>query len=244
MCAARKGIVINTGPSPHPAAGRPGRRPTGPTGDRPGRAGAGVADRAGRRAIGADWPRSSPASAPRSRSSRRGRGCCLEEPEASELIQRVFRASGIAVRTEALAERISYDGRRFTVHLGGEAHPRSDCGQHRPPRRPSRARRRRRRVGPRDALHPDDGWMRAADGLWAIGDITGKGAFTHMSMYQADIVVRDILDQGGPPADYRAVPRSSSPTGDRQRGPDRGAGPGGRAAGAHRRHSGAVVGPG
>ena len=28
--------------------------------------------------------------------------------------------------------------------------------------------------------------MRAAGrGLWAIGDITGKGAFTHMSMYQA-----------------------------------------------------------
>src|SRR5438552_3748416 len=41
----------------------------------------------------------------------------------------------------------------------------------------------------------------------AIGDVTGKGAFTHMSMYQADIAVRDILGQGGEPADYRAVPR-------------------------------------
>ena len=28
-----------------------------------------------------------------------------------------------------------------------------------------------------------------AEGLWAVGDITGKGAFTHVSMYQADIVV-------------------------------------------------------
>jgi pyruvate/2-oxoglutarate dehydrogenase complex dihydrolipoamide dehydrogenase (E3) component len=37
--------------------------------------------------------------------------------------------------------------------------------------------------------------------------VTGKGAFTHMSMYQADIVVRDILGQGGEQADYRAVPR-------------------------------------
>jgi pyruvate/2-oxoglutarate dehydrogenase complex dihydrolipoamide dehydrogenase (E3) component len=52
-----------------------------------------------------------------------------------------------------------------------------------------------------------DGWMRAAPGVWALGDVTGKGAFTHMSMYQADIVVRDILDQGGETADYRAVPR-------------------------------------
>ena len=49
--------------------------------------------------------------------------------------------------------------------------------------------------------------MRVTDGLWAIGDVTGKGAFTHMSMYQAAIAVRDILGQDGPPADYRAVPR-------------------------------------
>jgi pyruvate/2-oxoglutarate dehydrogenase complex dihydrolipoamide dehydrogenase (E3) component len=54
---------------------------------------------------------------------------------------------------------------------------------------------------------PTDGWMRAADGVWAIGDVTGHGAFTHMSMYQADIAVRDILGLGGEPADYRAVPR-------------------------------------
>jgi pyruvate/2-oxoglutarate dehydrogenase complex dihydrolipoamide dehydrogenase (E3) component len=54
---------------------------------------------------------------------------------------------------------------------------------------------------------PTDDWMRAADGVWAIGDVTGHGAFTHMSMYQADIAVRDILGQGGGSADYRAVPR-------------------------------------
>ena len=49
--------------------------------------------------------------------------------------------------------------------------------------------------------------MRAGEGLWAIGDVTGKGAFTHVSMYQSAVCVRDILDQDGPPADYRAVPR-------------------------------------
>src|SRR5215468_5170534 len=54
---------------------------------------------------------------------------------------------------------------------------------------------------------PTDDRMRAGDRLYALGDVTGKGAFTHVSMYQADIVVRDILGQGGPGADYRAVPR-------------------------------------
>jgi len=50
--------------------------------------------------------------------------------------------------------------------------------------------------------------MRAAEGLWAVGDITGKGAFTHMSMYQARIAAADILGEEDPEtADYRAVPR-------------------------------------
>lgn len=49
--------------------------------------------------------------------------------------------------------------------------------------------------------------MRAAEGLWAIGDITGRGAFTHVSMSQAGIAVRDILGTDGPAASYHAVPR-------------------------------------
>ncbi len=49
--------------------------------------------------------------------------------------------------------------------------------------------------------------LRAGEKLWAVGDITGKGAFTHVSMYQAAVVVRDILGEDGPWADYRAVSR-------------------------------------
>ena len=49
--------------------------------------------------------------------------------------------------------------------------------------------------------------MRAGGRLWAIGDITGHSAYTHMAMYQAGIAIRDILGQDGPPADYKAVSR-------------------------------------
>jgi pyruvate/2-oxoglutarate dehydrogenase complex dihydrolipoamide dehydrogenase (E3) component len=49
--------------------------------------------------------------------------------------------------------------------------------------------------------------MRAGDRLWAVGDVTGHGAFTHVGMYQAGIAIRDILGKPGPPADYRALPR-------------------------------------
>jgi pyruvate/2-oxoglutarate dehydrogenase complex dihydrolipoamide dehydrogenase (E3) component len=54
---------------------------------------------------------------------------------------------------------------------------------------------------------PVDEFMRAAPGVWALGDLTGKGAFTHMSMYQAGIVINDILGRQGWCAEYHAVPR-------------------------------------
>jgi pyruvate/2-oxoglutarate dehydrogenase complex dihydrolipoamide dehydrogenase (E3) component len=132
----------------------------------------------------------------------------FEEPEASQLIERVFSAQGITVCPNAPAERVSYDGTRFTVHVGMEVLTAE---------RLLVATGRRVDLGSLgvaaiglDAtarVIPTDGWMRAADGVWAIGDVTGKGAFTHVSMYQAGIAVRDILGQGGEPADYRAVPR-------------------------------------
>jgi len=131
-----------------------------------------------------------------------------EEPEASELVERIFKAEDITVRTGARAERVSHDGRRFTVHLGHETYTAERLLI-------STGRRTdldalgvaAAGLDPRAHFIETDGRMRAAAGVWAIGDITGKGAFTHMSMYQAAIAVRDILGQAGEPADYRAVPR-------------------------------------
>jgi len=132
----------------------------------------------------------------------------FEEPEASALIERIFTAEGIKVCADAPAERVSHNGTHFSVHLGL-----STLMAERllvaTGRRVDLAALGVAAVGLDEQARsiPTDGWMRAADGVWAIGDVTGKGAFTHMSMYQADIVVRDILGQGGEPADYRAVPR-------------------------------------
>jgi pyruvate/2-oxoglutarate dehydrogenase complex dihydrolipoamide dehydrogenase (E3) component len=132
----------------------------------------------------------------------------FEEPEACDLIRKVFIAEGIAVHTGARARQVSHDGEKFTVDLGGQRLTAQRLlvatG-----RRTDLAGLGVGAIGLDDsaATITVDEWMRAADGVWAIGDITGHGAFTHMSMYQADIAVRDILGQGGPVADYRAVPR-------------------------------------
>jgi pyruvate/2-oxoglutarate dehydrogenase complex dihydrolipoamide dehydrogenase (E3) component len=52
-----------------------------------------------------------------------------------------------------------------------------------------------------------DGQLRAGNGIWAVGDVTGEGAFTHVASYQARIATGSILGTPLPDADYRALPR-------------------------------------
>jgi pyruvate/2-oxoglutarate dehydrogenase complex dihydrolipoamide dehydrogenase (E3) component len=40
--------------------------------------------------------------------------------------------------------------------------------------------------------------MPAGERLWAVGDITGRGAFTHVAIHHAGITVHDVLGQPGP----------------------------------------------
>jgi pyruvate/2-oxoglutarate dehydrogenase complex dihydrolipoamide dehydrogenase (E3) component len=48
--------------------------------------------------------------------------------------------------------------------------------------------------------------LRAADGVWAIGDATAIMPFTHVGKYQARVAAADMLGREAR-ADYRAVPR-------------------------------------
>ena len=52
-----------------------------------------------------------------------------------------------------------------------------------------------------------DQFCRAAEGVWAVGDVTGIAPFTHVAGYQARIACADILNDNRRPADYKAVPR-------------------------------------
>src|SRR6266700_6831698 len=133
----------------------------------------------------------------------------MEEPEASDLLAKVFTREGITVRTGARAENISHDGNEFTLSLPGGETLSSQRLLVATGRRTDLAALGVATIGLDEkarSIEVDDR-MRAADGVWAIGDVTGKGAFTHVSMYQAGIAVRDILGHDGPLALYRAVPR-------------------------------------
>ena len=131
-----------------------------------------------------------------------------EEPESSQLLTRVLTREGIRVLTGVTVKEVAYDDGQFTVDLDGRTVT-ADRLLVAAGRRPNLADLGLETVGldPRARAVEVDERMRAGDGLWAIGDITGKGAFTHVSMYQAAVAARDIRGLGGPTADYRAVPR-------------------------------------
>jgi pyruvate/2-oxoglutarate dehydrogenase complex dihydrolipoamide dehydrogenase (E3) component len=131
-----------------------------------------------------------------------------EEPEASQLVADAFAREGIQVLTGIDVAAVRYDEGRFSVDLGDQT-VHADKLLVAAGRRPNLPDLGLESVGLDPgvkALEVDDR-MRAGEGLWAIGDITGKGAFTHMSMYQSAIARHDILGEDGPAADYRAVPR-------------------------------------
>lgn len=134
-----------------------------------------------------------------------------EEPEASAVVAEAFASLGVDVRTGARVEQVRHEQDRddaFVLTVGGEE-LRTEALLVAAGRRPNLDDLGLEHLG----LDPDakvletDERMRVADGVWAVGDVVGKGAFTHVSMYQAAIAIRDILGEPGPPAEYRGVSR-------------------------------------
>lgn len=130
----------------------------------------------------------------------------VQEPEASTTLEKAFRAEGIRVLTGVTAQQVSYDD-GFSLTLDDGRQVQADqllvaAGRH-----SNLDGIGLEQVGldPKATVLDPDERMRVADGVWAIGDITGKGAFTHLSMYQAEVAIRDLTDADGPWADYRAV---------------------------------------
>ncbi len=143
-----------------------------------------------------------------------GRLLPAEEPEAGALLAKVFGREGIGVRTGSTAERVAYqagpgDRAGFTVTLGDGTKVTGSRLLVATGRRADLAAVGVGRVGIDESQPavPVDDRMRAAPGVWAIGDVVGQGDFTHLSYYHADIVVADILGREHHPAEHHAVPR-------------------------------------
>lgn len=131
-----------------------------------------------------------------------------EEPEAGKLLEDVLREEGIDVHVGARIDGVRHSAGTFTVDVDGST---LSAG------RLLVATGRKTNfeslgvaalgLDPAARFLEPDEHMRIADGVYAIGDITGKGAFTHVSMYQASIASAHILGRDRDRAEYHAVPR-------------------------------------
>jgi pyruvate/2-oxoglutarate dehydrogenase complex dihydrolipoamide dehydrogenase (E3) component len=131
----------------------------------------------------------------------------MEEPEASALAAEALAADGVTVHAGRRAVAVSRTDGSTSVQLddGGTASGAEllvAVG-----RKPSVAGLGLGHYGIDGRAVPVDARMRAADGLWAVGDVTGVGAFTHLAVHQGRIAAADILGRDVMPADYTALPR-------------------------------------
>lgn len=132
-----------------------------------------------------------------------------EEPEVGPIVEEALKADGITVRCGVHLEGVEHDDASITAILSGDERITAERLLVATGRRVDLAAVGLGAVGVDESLHgaPVDEHLRVADGVWALGDVTNKGMFTHVAMYQAGIVVADVLGEPHEPADYSALPR-------------------------------------
>jgi pyruvate/2-oxoglutarate dehydrogenase complex dihydrolipoamide dehydrogenase (E3) component len=131
-----------------------------------------------------------------------------EEPEAADVVADALRGDGVEVRLGAEVARADHDG-RFTLRLADGGTVEAEALLVAIGRTPNLDDLGLETVGldpGADRLDTDER-MRAGERLWAVGDITGRGAFTHVSLRHGAVVVRDLLGEDGPWVDDRAISR-------------------------------------
>ena len=132
-----------------------------------------------------------------------------EPAPLGEALGEVLRRDGVELEMSGNATRARRDGEDFVLEFDDGRVLRGDRLLVAAGRRP-----RVRDIGLETVgIEPDaqgavpvDGHLRAAERLWAVGDVTGIWPLTHVGKYQARIVAANIL--GDPRrANYEAVPR-------------------------------------
>jgi pyruvate/2-oxoglutarate dehydrogenase complex dihydrolipoamide dehydrogenase (E3) component len=131
-----------------------------------------------------------------------------EPAPLGEALGEVLRREGIELVLSASAEAARRDGEDYVLELDEGRVLRGDRLLVATGRRPRVRGLGLETVGVEPDTHgiPVDAHLRAAERLWAIGDVNGLWPLTHVGKYQGDVVAANIL--GHPrKANYEAVPR-------------------------------------
>jgi dihydrolipoamide dehydrogenase len=125
-------------------------------------------------------------------------------PDAAEIMEAVFREEGIDVRTGAAVEKAE-PGVRLTLSDGStvEAARLLVATGRRPNTEDLGLEQLGCTIGPR-GIEVDER-LRAAENVWALGDVNGVALFTHVGKYQARVAAADMKGHAAK-ADYRAIP--------------------------------------
>jgi dihydrolipoamide dehydrogenase len=131
-----------------------------------------------------------------------------EAPEIGDALAEILEGDGIELSLGVHAQSVRLDGGERVVSLDDGTEARGEVLLLATGRRPRTQGIGLETVGiePGKRGIAIDERCRAAEGVWAIGDVTGVAAFTHVAKYQGRIAAADILGQEAK-ADYRAVPR-------------------------------------
>jgi pyruvate/2-oxoglutarate dehydrogenase complex dihydrolipoamide dehydrogenase (E3) component len=131
-----------------------------------------------------------------------------EPAPLGEMLGEVLSREGIELALSANASAARRDGEDYVVELDDGRELRGDRLLVATGRRPRVSGIGLESVGVEPDTHgvPVDAHCRAAENLWAIGDVTGLWPLTHVGKYQGRVVAANILGEPRK-ANYEAVPR-------------------------------------
>ncbi len=124
-----------------------------------------------------------------------------EDPEMSQTIQTILEGEGIAVRLKAECLALRRHALGVAVHVSCDEEPRELAGSHvllAIGRDPNTHDLGLARAGvatnAKGFIEVDDQLRTNVPGIWALGDVNGRGAFTHTSYNDYEIVAANLLD--------------------------------------------------
>jgi pyruvate/2-oxoglutarate dehydrogenase complex dihydrolipoamide dehydrogenase (E3) component len=124
-----------------------------------------------------------------------------EDPDVSDAVREILEAEGIEIRLNATCVAVEQDRDGIAIHLDCRAGAPSVRGSHlllAVGRRPNTDDLGLDRAGvATDAngfVAVDDRCRTNVPGIWAVGDVNGRGAFTHTSYNDFEIVAANLFD--------------------------------------------------
>jgi pyruvate/2-oxoglutarate dehydrogenase complex dihydrolipoamide dehydrogenase (E3) component len=130
-----------------------------------------------------------------------------EEPEAGAVVRSALERDGVVVHEGVGVQSVARGGDGVVVTLADGSTATGERVLVAAGRRPNLAELGLDTVGldPSARSLDVDDHMQVADGIFAVGDITGRGAFTHVAVWQARVLVAHLLGEPEPFGGYHAV---------------------------------------